>query len=471
MLKNRTYLALTTLIVVGGAAVWKVTRPDPHAATAPVGAAKWDVKKDAIDELTIAAPGKPEVVLKKDGADWKLDKPVADRADPKAVDQALDAITGVKLRDVIAELPESYEKVGVKDDQVIKVVAKKGGAALGTLLVGKTVSTSTNVRIEGDPKVYSTVDLKRFALDKDVKMWRDRSVLALPADKLDHVELDYPAAKMVVRKEAPASQPARPDGKPAPKAPDKWIVTEGQDKIGGALDDSVPTGLVSTLARLEADDFVDGGTADDKNGLAHPRVTVTATTTDGATKTLLVGLDDGATTYAMLKDGPRIWKLHKYEADRFPTSPAQWRDKTIVKLEPKEVQKIELDKDKDRVVLERVDDKSWKATTPKDLGELDQAPVQALLRAMTALRAARVVDNADPKAAGLDKPTGVATFTKKDGSVVKLTLGAEKANEYTVSVSGQKDVYALSDYQAKQFVKTANDFKKKAAPPPRPGGM
>src|SRR5262249_22176470 len=151
------------------------------------------------------------------------------------------------------------------------------------------------------------------------------------------------------------------------------------------------------------------------NGLLSPRLTAIATLTDGSTRTLLIGSDAGQSTYAMLKDSPRIWKIHKYEAERFPSSPAQWRDKTIVKLEPKEVAKDEGVKDKERVVLERVDDNTFKATAPADLKELDQTKVTTLLRQLQSLRAARVVDNPDPKAAGLDKPTAIATFWKKDG--------------------------------------------------------
>jgi hypothetical protein len=464
MLKNRTFIALAALVVIGGAAVWKVTRPDPHAARP--AAATWSLQKDAVDELEITEPQKPAVVLKKDGADWKLDKPIADRADQKAVDQALDALAAMKLRDVIAESPESYDKVGVKDEDVVKVVAKKGGAPLATLLVGKT----SNVRLEGDPKVWSTAGFRRWSLVKEPKLWRDRSVLAVPADKLDRVELDYPAAKIIVRKEAAASQPASQPAA-APKAPDKWIVTEGKDKIGGATDDSVVMNLASTLARLEAEDFADGAKPDAKNGLDAPRVTVVVTATDGAAKTLLVGKDDGQSTYAMLKDGDRIWKIHKYEADRFPTSPAQWRDKTVVALEPKEITKVELVKDKDRLVLERVDDKTFKATAPAGLGELDQPTVSAFLRPLIALRATRILDNPDPKAAGLDKPSVVATFWKKDGSSVKLTIGAERTNEFPVQTSTSKDLFALSEYQGKSFLKSPNDFKKKEGPAPHPGGM
>src|SRR5262249_39389407 len=155
-------------------------------------------------------------------------------------------------------------------------------------------------------KVWSTANLKRWLLVKEPRMWRDRSVLEIPADKLDHVELEYANAKVIARKEAPASQPASDASAPKPpQPPEQWIVTEGQDKIGGPVDDGVAANLASTLARLEAEDIVDLAKPDAENGLDHPRVSVTATLKDGATKTLLIGKDSGPSTFAMLKDNPR----------------------------------------------------------------------------------------------------------------------------------------------------------------------
>jgi hypothetical protein len=249
-------------------------------------------------------------------------------------------------------------------------------------------------------------------------------------------------------------------------------VTEGLDKLGGPLDETVAANVAGIVAHLEAEDFADGATPA-ATGLDQPAIALTAVTKDGATKTLLLGKEEGQSRYAKLKDGDRIWKIHKYEADRVPSSPAQWRDKTIVKLEPAEVVKIDLVKDKDHVVFERGADKTFKATTPTDLGEIDQSRVTGMLNGLTALRATRVVEGVDAKAAGLDKPRGVATFTKRDGSTVKITFGAAAANEHTVQVSGVKDLYALSDYQAQAFLKAPADFKKKPPAPPGPprGGM
>src|SRR5262249_35350165 len=161
MFRNRTLVALAALVVVGGATLWKITRPDPHAIgpAGEPGAAVYHVAKADVDELEITDPKKGTIDLKKDGAEWKMTAPVADRADQKAVEQALDALDSLKLKQVVAEKPESYDTVGVKDEDVVKIVPKKAGKPLATLLLGKT----TNARVEGDPRVFATANLKRYA--------------------------------------------------------------------------------------------------------------------------------------------------------------------------------------------------------------------------------------------------------------------------------------------------------------------
>lgn len=464
MFRNRTLVALAALVVIGGATIWKVTRPDPHAAgpAGEPGAAVYHVAKADIDEIEITDPKKGAVDLKKDGGEWKVTAPVADRADQKAVEQALDALDSLKLKQVVAEKPESYDTVGVKDEDVVKVVPKKAGKPLATLLLGKT----TNARVEGDPRVFATANLRRFALVKETKLWRDRTIVEMPGETLDHVAVAYPNGQTVVvgKEAAPPPEPAPDkDAKPLPKSPDKWVVKDGQAAIGGGLDESLPGGIGSALTRLEADDFVE--TPDlPAEGLDKPRTTVTAFAKDGSSKTLLIGKDDGQITYVMLKDGTRVWKAHKYDADKFPTSAIQWRDKVFLKLDPALVTKVEIEQGKDKTILARVDDKTWKAVAPADLGELDGQKVTAFLRPAQYVKATRIAEGVDPKAAGLDKPRAVVTFWKKDGSSVKLSIGASKANETTVALSGSKDLYVCTDYSVSGFLKSPKDLKKSNAP-------
>jgi hypothetical protein len=457
MFKGRTYLAIGLLVVVGGVTAWKLTRTSPYEHKNDKAASPLPpLKKDDIDELEITDAGKPPVVLKKDGAEWKVTAPVADRADQKAVEQAVDALAGLSLRDVIAEKQESWDKVGLKESDTTKVVPKKAGTALATIQVGKT----GNVRLGDSPEVWSTSGLRRFALVKDVKMWRDRSILSFAQDKLDTIEVAYAdGVKVAVKREQPTAPPAAPDaGPPPPPPPAKWVLVDGKDKIGGALDETLALNLSASLARLEASDFPTDAA---KAGLDKPRMTVTVTLTDKTQKQLLVGADDGQDTYVKLVGGDRVWKTHKYDADRIPSSPANWRDKTLVRIPRADVAKLELAKGTDKVLLERVDDKSFRGVVPADLGPIDQTRVTAVLATLEVLRANRVIDQPDPKT--FATPVVTVTVTKKDGKTFKLLVGKKDAKlpEYPVQVAGEKDVYGVAEYVIANYLKSPSEFKKK----------
>jgi len=459
MLKSRTYLAIGLLVVVGGLAIWQVTKKSPYehregAKASPLPA----MKKEDIDEIEIVEGGKPPVVLKKEG-EWKLVAPVADRADQKAAEQAVETLATLKLGDVIAEKPDSWEKVGLKEGETAKITPKKGGKALVTIQLGKT----SNVRIGDAPQVWSTNNLKRFALVRETKMWRDRTIFSFQQDQIDTIEADYGGTKVAVKREAPPPPPAAgPDaGPPPPPAPPKWAVTAGQDRMGGPLDDNLMVNLASSLGRLEASDFPTDA-APEKTGLDKPRTTLTVTLTDKTQKQLLIGKDEGQDTYAKLATGDRVWKIHKYEADRIPVSPANWRDKTVVRIPRADVKKVEVSKGTDRLAFERVDEKSFKATAPADFGPVDDTRVMAILSTLEQLRATRIVDQPDPKT--FATPTVILTVTKKDGKTFKLTVGQKdgKLAEYPAQVAGGKDVYALPEYVVGNYLKGAGDFKKKS---------
>jgi len=236
------------------------------------------------------------------------------------------------------------------------------------------------------------------------------------------------------------------------------VLVSDKDKIGGTLDESQALNLGASLARLEASDFA---TDASKAGLDKPRMTVTVTLTDKTQKQLLIGADEGQDTYVKLAGGERVWKIHKYEADRIPPSPKNWRDKTIVRIPRGGVTKVELARGADKVLLERVDDKSFRAVVPADLGEVDQPRVTAVLSTLEVLRANRVVEQPDPKA--FATPVVVLTVTKKDGKTFKLTVGKkdEKLPEYPVQVAGDKDVYGVAEYVIANYLKAPSEFKKK----------
>jgi hypothetical protein len=468
-MKTRTIVALAVLAVIGALVVWKVTGKDPHVRD-PKATAKAHgiptLDATAIDELEIQEPGKPLVHLKKDG-DWKLVAPVADRADQKNVDATLQALAKMKVKDVVAESATSYEKLGVRDEDVVKVVARKGGQPVTTLLVGKT---GKQIRLEGKPQVWEVADFTRFVLTREPKMWRDREIVRYERDQLDRLEVSWPAGgKVAAKREAPPPPPET--GDPAqtvkpPAGPDKWTIVEGQAAVGGPLDEMVPGQISSTLSRLDAGDFVEGET-----DVGPVRATVTAVLEDGSKKELIVGKEDGQDVWVKRPDSPRLWKIRKASADNLIKTAVQWRDKTLAKLDTKDLQRIEIVKD-GRLVFERVDEKTWKAVEPADLADVDSSKVQGLATGFANLRASAIVEKPDPKKTGFaPRPTATITAKTKDGKTATLTVGALADKSYFVKVAGRAEVFSVGEFLVSRYLKPAADFKKQAGPAATGAGM
>jgi len=472
MLKTRTIVAVGVFVIVLAAVVVARTRKDPHLVTAssgkPPAGAPAAIKAEDVDALEIADAGKPKVVLKKDGTAWKMLEPTADAADAQSVDQALKTLAELQFKDVVAESKDSYEKLQMRDEDVVRVSASKAGKPLIVLAIGK----SGHVRVGEEARVWSVGKMNRFAFEREAKLWRKREVFRFDKDVVDRVEATMAGQKLVARRIAPPPPAAPPDGGPPPMPePEHYQLVEGQALVGGALDESVPMNIVGGLSRLDIVEFADGTTAETA-GLVEPRASVTVYLTDGGKKSIDIGKEDGEYTFARV-DG-RIFKLRKSSADSLARPVLQWRDKQLAKFDGKDVVKVDIVKGTDHVVLERVDEQTWKASEPKDLPDFDSSRAQMVAMSFVNLRAVQIAQiPAKDAKAGLAKPTGVVKMWKKGEAAPALTVtvGALEGKAYYVQVSGRPEVFTVPDASVNRWLKGPGDFKKQEGGPGGPPGM
>ena len=472
MFKTRTIVAVGVFVVALVAVVISRSHKDPHlraegaAGKSPPGApAKLVVA--SVDELQIAAPGKPKVTLKKDGATWKMTEPAADAADQPSVEQALKTLAELEWKEVIAESKDSYERLQIRDEDVVRVTPVKAGKPLATLAIGK----SGNVRVGDAPQVWSVAKLNRFAFDKDAKMWRKREIVRFEKDQVDQIEATVDGQQLVVKRVAPPPPAAAPDGGPpaAPPEPEHYTLRAGQAAVGGALDESVPISILGGLGHLDIAEFADDATPESA-GLTAPRAHLEIVLQGGTRKAIDVGKEDGE--YAFARVDGRIFKLRKSAADSLVRPPLQWRDKQLVKLDAKEVTRIDIVKGSEHVLLERAGD-AWKASEPKDLAEFDPGRAQNEAGAFANLRATQISTlGAKDAKTGLAKPTGVVkVWTKGAAPATTITVGALDGKAYYLQASGRPEVFTMPDVSVNRWLKTPADFKKVAGGDGPPPGM
>ncbi|HEY2736186.1 MAG TPA: DUF4340 domain-containing protein [Polyangiales bacterium] len=268
------------------------------------------IKKDDVDQLSIAAPDKPVIVLKKTDKLWNLVEPLKSAADQSAVDAALAKLDELEVTGVAATKADNYEALEVTDKKATHVIAKQGDKVLADLLIGTYRGGNTMVR---EPKATNVATVKssiRYAFDKDIKDWRDRLVVEATPDQVKAIAFDDSSGSFHFVREDKAWKQA-PGEKPLPN-----------------FDGAKVNSLVGTATNLHAVDFATSDVTADAAGVgAKPIGVVTLTTAGDAGEqqiVLHVGQKHGDGYYLAREGKDSIFIVSDFAGGRLTPSPEKF---------------------------------------------------------------------------------------------------------------------------------------------------
>jgi hypothetical protein len=301
---NRLLTSIAVLAALLALTVWQFNRRDSEDAKAPDVSVKLPaVKKADVTELMVSAPGKKAVTLKKTDGAWKMTAPIASDADKDAIETALGKLEELNVVSVAATKAENHERLEVTDAKGVHVVAKQGDKVLADLLIGAYLSGNTMVREHGATNVATAKGSIKYAFDKEMKEWRDRSVVDVPVDQVQQIAFTNKSGawKFV-------------------KADNVWKQAPGEKAIAN-FDPSKVSGIVSSVASLRGNDFAaDGVTADAAGVGATPNGTVTLTAGggDAGVKEVLlrIGNKHDSGYYAVVEGKDPIFVISEYTGER-----------------------------------------------------------------------------------------------------------------------------------------------------------
>jgi hypothetical protein len=354
------------------------------------------------------------------------------------------------------------------------VVAKHDGKVLADLIVGKVVGAGTMVRPSGTNDIWRASGISKYTVDKGPSDWRDKSITTFAStdvEKLDVAAKD--GAKLSLKKTGTKEG-----------SEDKWDVVSSSVKIE-KLDNSVPNGLVTSLASWKANDFADGATLT-AAGLDAPALTVTVGLKGGKSVTALIGGPKGETkgekpaedTYVKKADAPQIFLVKKFNLERIDKRPMEFRDKTLCDLAAADLTEISVAAgDKSYTLVKNGND--WKATKPPKM-EVDATKVTPIAGAFKDWKATGFAEDQSPKGNGLAKPKAVisakaATKGAKPAACL-VRVGDESADKgsYIVATAKGPDVYLAPKWAVDRILVKPDDLKKagaaSAAPAAKPAG-
>lgn len=340
--KNRLPIAGLLLIVFGGLAFW-AWRSRTGDTVVPESAAQLpDLERDQIASLEITRPESDQAIrLERRDDTWFVTQPLEVPADQSAVSTALDKLDELEMAGTAASNPSFHERLEVDPEHGVRVVARNaGGDTLIDMWLGAYRAGNTMLRLEGEDRVLSVRGSIKFAFNKELRDWRDRSIVELEADDVREVAWTGPNGTFrftrpagegedaapgewqpteVSYVETPAA-PETPPGRRAPPPPQPQTRTE----IEGFQASKVRS-MVASLARMRAADFAAPEVTPETAGIGpeSPRVTLTAPAAEGedAPRSFTVVLGNEVDPerhdrYAMLEGEPTIYVVSRFLGER-----------------------------------------------------------------------------------------------------------------------------------------------------------
>jgi hypothetical protein len=359
--------------------------------------------KDKLVRIELKSPDQV-IELKKPANSWVLSAPVQTAGDQFAIGALVHSALDAKPERVILEKDVKWEEYGLEKPEftlTLETPEKKAQIDFGA---GNPSKSSFYARVEGQPKLLLVADTLKNSLNKKVFDLREKSIFSIAPNDVERVEITKDAQPIELERESL----------------DKWNVTK-PEKFKAKL--SVIESGLNSITALKAKDIIDDPNADgDRYGFANPQETIHLSGAKLA-QTLIVGRTKedpkesqapGSTlVYAKLKDQPMVYVIEERALKNLKTDPKDLRDRSVMALNPSDIDKIEVAADGKTWLLVQKD-KKWSLEQPEKKENLDSWVVSGLLWALKDLEWKSTVPSTDPAAALLENPQLVASFYGKN---------------------------------------------------------
>lgn len=305
--EHRIAIAVVVLIALIAAAYALKSRQDagtPTASGEPTASLP-DLRKDDIRELEIKRPEDqvPTKLARVDGT-WRVVGPVSATADSSAVDTALEKLDELVATGIAATRRENHERLEVDEAHGVRVIVRGENRVLADLIFGAYRSGATVVRErEKDVAMLAEGSLK-FAFNKALKDWRDKTITDVAADAIGAIAFERPEATFRFRRNGT-----------------DWVAEEGSTAVERFQGSRVAS-TISTFARMRAVDFGHADLTPQQAGItAESPVVRLSVASDAGPQEIVLRLGStraGETNEVYLErvGAPGIFLISRFTADR-----------------------------------------------------------------------------------------------------------------------------------------------------------
>ena len=455
MRRLRSTLVLLALFLAIGGYAWFVERERPPASEAGADERAFEVEAGRITTLTVTAGNGDVTELTRSGGgtDWAVAAPMETEADDNAATAIATSLAALEIRRVVDEEATDLEPFGLAEPAVTVTFGTPDGDSL-TLSVGDETPTGGEryAAVGGGSRVILVPGFVESTLNRTTFELRDRSVLEFTGPDV---------TSFTVQQGDDTLRFAKADGdwrivEPLPARADFGLVEAMVGRLGSGE-------MIAIESESAEDDALD------PFGLGLPRLTATVEV-GGESHTLLVGAENPENTvYARDAARALVFTIDAALVDDLARGADTYRQKDLFDFRPFNAtalavargdRTIRFEKGAPAAGDEADDEEVWRRVEPEP-AELERSEMDALLRALSDLRAESFAD--DRRETGLDAPlvTITATFGD-DGEEERVVIG--RTGDVTYGMHGDEPGAAVVDSGAVDDALEALDALDPGAP-------
>ena len=403
---------------------------------------------DKVEEIKVMSAAGDATTLRKEGGVWKVTQPITAAASESEVSGITSALGQMEVGRVVDENPTNLNDYGLSNPRIQIDFKAAGDKDYKKLLVGDKSPTGSDIfaKRNDDKQVFLIPSFQETSVNRTTFDLREKSVLKFDREKVDGIDVTSSGKTLTVAKEG-----------------GDWKITK---PVQTKADFGSVEGLVGRLQSVQMKSIVaDNPPAADlkKYGLDKPEATVNLSAGSTRATLLIGGKAEDNTIYARDASRPAVVTVESALLDDLKKSADDYRRKDVFEFRPFNANRIEMTRNDQTVVLERVKGQgenapdTWRRVTPS-AKDVERDKSDSLLSKLSNIRAASFVESTAKT--GLDKPALTVSVKFDDGKKEeKVTFGQAGSDVY-VSRPGEPGAAKIDAADFNDAIKSLDELSK-----------
>jgi len=384
----------------------------------------------------------------REGEGWKLTAPVNAQGDADEISNFLNNIRAERIETFVSETPEDIVPLGLKTPRIVLKIQAETAKQSWTLKIGKAYDEHSYYAQRGQPDNIITVSESLVeTLSKNPLSFMHKSLITFKVEDVAAIESrDGKETVHVIRDSSNKGQ---------------WTF---KDPENGAVDSATVNTLLLDLQEARIQKF-----APSKKlklfGLDAPRKELTIIKKDGSQETLRLGNTgkDQQHSFVTRSVDQTVFELDTDTARKVFRSRDDFKDKKLLKFDPEQVARIEIEYPDKTFELDKQDNQ-WVLIKPEKLDDLKPFVGKDILWTLNSLEYETKLNSKEAaEKTGLEEPRLILTLRdRNNNSLGQLKIGQQVKNQHLLysQLAGDPTLYHIKDRGLSEIPDTLDHFRK-----------